>query len=153
MPLSEVKVYFCSFLSREEISRYKELDPTDRLLILKALCEVRADVMHPAFSSLMYFFFQICLWLFCMFSNQWFSICFCCLHTNGFLFPFPFTIYFYFQFTTTFSLPFPFWLRRFSKICWMQFHNSSFLLTATRCTLLYKWCFKTRKSNALFSQR
>ncbi|KAF5461494.1 hypothetical protein F2P56_017586 [Juglans regia] len=27
----------------EEISRYKELDPTDRLLILKALCEVRAD--------------------------------------------------------------------------------------------------------------
>ncbi|XP_041022803.1 DDT domain-containing protein DDR4 isoform X2 [Juglans microcarpa x Juglans regia] len=27
----------------EEISRYKGLDPTDRLLILKALCEVRAD--------------------------------------------------------------------------------------------------------------
>ncbi|KAE8056457.1 hypothetical protein FH972_013230 [Carpinus fangiana] len=26
-----------------EISRYKELDPTNRLLILKALCEVRAD--------------------------------------------------------------------------------------------------------------
>ncbi|KAK9273776.1 hypothetical protein L1049_018586 [Liquidambar formosana] len=27
----------------EEISRYKELDPTIRLLILKALCEIRAD--------------------------------------------------------------------------------------------------------------
>ncbi|KAL5783230.1 hypothetical protein ACOSP7_008259 [Xanthoceras sorbifolium] len=27
----------------EEISRYKELDPTCRLLILKALCEIRAD--------------------------------------------------------------------------------------------------------------
>lgn len=28
---------------REEISRYKELDPTKRLLLLKALCELRAD--------------------------------------------------------------------------------------------------------------
>lgn len=27
----------------EEIFRYKELDPTDRLLLLKALCEIRAD--------------------------------------------------------------------------------------------------------------
>ncbi|KAK4274375.1 hypothetical protein QN277_017604 [Acacia crassicarpa] len=27
----------------EEISKYKELDPLDRLLLLKALCEVRAD--------------------------------------------------------------------------------------------------------------
>ncbi|KAF2286924.1 hypothetical protein GH714_035536 [Hevea brasiliensis] len=27
----------------KEISRYKELDPTDRLRILKALCEIRAD--------------------------------------------------------------------------------------------------------------
>lgn len=27
----------------EEISRYKELDPTDRLLMLKALCEVRTE--------------------------------------------------------------------------------------------------------------
>ncbi|KAJ7966082.1 DDT domain-containing protein DDR4 [Quillaja saponaria] len=27
----------------EEISRYKELDPTNRLLLLKALCEIRAD--------------------------------------------------------------------------------------------------------------
>ncbi|KAJ7958689.1 DDT domain-containing protein DDR4 [Quillaja saponaria] len=28
----------------QEISRYKELDPTKRLLLLKALCEVRADI-------------------------------------------------------------------------------------------------------------
>ncbi|OMO91004.1 hypothetical protein COLO4_18715 [Corchorus olitorius] len=27
----------------EEISRYKELDPTSRLILLKALCEIRAD--------------------------------------------------------------------------------------------------------------
>lgn len=31
-------------LCREEISKYKELDPLDRLLLLKAICEVRADV-------------------------------------------------------------------------------------------------------------
>ncbi|TKY74659.1 Remodeling and spacing factor 1 [Spatholobus suberectus] len=33
----------------EEISKYKELDPSDRLLLLKALCEVRAD-QHDAVS-------------------------------------------------------------------------------------------------------
>ncbi|XP_028802340.1 DDT domain-containing protein DDR4 isoform X2 [Neltuma alba] len=33
----------------EEISKYKELDPLDRLLLLKALCEVRAD-QHDAVS-------------------------------------------------------------------------------------------------------
>ncbi|GMI92529.1 hypothetical protein HRI_002922200 [Hibiscus trionum] len=33
----------------EEISKYKELDPTNRLLLLKALCEIRAD-QHDAVS-------------------------------------------------------------------------------------------------------
>ncbi|XP_061346268.1 DDT domain-containing protein DDR4 [Gastrolobium bilobum] len=33
----------------EEISKYRELDPSDRLLLLKALCEVRAD-QHDAVS-------------------------------------------------------------------------------------------------------
>ncbi|KAI4316246.1 hypothetical protein L6164_024244 [Bauhinia variegata] len=33
----------------EEISKYKELDPSDRLILLKALCEVRAD-QHDAVS-------------------------------------------------------------------------------------------------------
>ncbi|KAJ0030389.1 hypothetical protein Pint_12770 [Pistacia integerrima] len=32
----------------EEISRYKELEPTCRLLILKVLCEIRADVIYSA---------------------------------------------------------------------------------------------------------
>ncbi|XP_054789199.1 DDT domain-containing protein DDR4 [Prosopis cineraria] len=35
----------------EEISKYKELDPSDRLLLLKALCEVRAD-QHDAVSHI-----------------------------------------------------------------------------------------------------
>ncbi|ESW09094.1 hypothetical protein PHAVU_009G099500 [Phaseolus vulgaris] len=33
----------------QEISKYKEIDPSDRLLLLKALCEVRAD-QHDAVS-------------------------------------------------------------------------------------------------------
>ncbi|KAG5562643.1 hypothetical protein RHGRI_005387 [Rhododendron griersonianum] len=38
-----ILAFFCHGLCREEISRYKELDPTNRLLLLKALCEIRAD--------------------------------------------------------------------------------------------------------------
>ena len=42
---------FCCYcgMCREEISEYKELDPTNRLLILKALCEIRAEVICLAF--------------------------------------------------------------------------------------------------------
>lgn len=40
-----VILLFC----REEISKYKELDPTSRLLLLKALCEIRADVIYHPF--------------------------------------------------------------------------------------------------------
>lgn len=42
---SIVTLLFC----REEISKYKELDPTSRLLLLKALCEIRADVIYNPF--------------------------------------------------------------------------------------------------------
>jgi hypothetical protein len=39
----------CCGLCRDEMSRYKELDPANRLLILKALCELRAEVICLAF--------------------------------------------------------------------------------------------------------
>lgn len=39
---------------RMEMAMYKELDPTVRLVILKVLCEIRADVLNPA---LLFFFF------------------------------------------------------------------------------------------------
>ncbi|KAK8513597.1 hypothetical protein V6N13_002330 [Hibiscus sabdariffa] len=37
------------------ISKYKELDPTSRLLLLKALCEIRADVVYHPFEFLVVF--------------------------------------------------------------------------------------------------
>ncbi|KAF8388995.1 hypothetical protein HHK36_025680 [Tetracentron sinense] len=42
-PTEAIMTFFRHFSCREEISKYKELDPTIRLLILKALCEIRAD--------------------------------------------------------------------------------------------------------------
>lgn len=39
----------CCGLCRDEMSGYKELDPANRLLILKALCELRAKVICLAF--------------------------------------------------------------------------------------------------------
>ncbi|RZC71708.1 hypothetical protein C5167_034867 [Papaver somniferum] len=41
--VAEGKFPLGAFHGGEEISRYKDLDPTVRLVILKALCEVRAD--------------------------------------------------------------------------------------------------------------
>ena len=52
-------------LHRAEMATYKELDPTIRLVILKALCEIRADVLFSSssvyifyYSSLMILFFS-----------------------------------------------------------------------------------------------
>lgn len=41
--------FLCCCLCSEETSEYKGLDPKRRLLILKALCEIRADVIYSTF--------------------------------------------------------------------------------------------------------
>ena len=66
-----VMAFFKCCICREEISRYKGLDPTKRLLILKALCEIRADVLYPisTFKDISYIAF---LFLPCFFvSSPW----------------------------------------------------------------------------------
>jgi len=45
--IPEVNFHPC--LCRKEIQRYKALDPITRMIIMKALCEVRVQVILPIF--------------------------------------------------------------------------------------------------------
>lgn len=59
---TDAKVALCTLHCREEISKYKELDPIERLLILKALCELRVEVDIFLLITLYIYFYHFQRW-------------------------------------------------------------------------------------------